>query len=190
MEQEAVWLVVGLGNPGRDYSRTWHNAGARAIERLAEQLGTKLRASRVPALVADTHAGGVRLVLARPTAFMNESGPAVAQVVRWFKVGLAHLIVLHDDIDLAPATLRLKRGGGTAGHHGLDSIVSSLGSRDFYRVRIGVGRTRIPETPGRVLERIPKKEAEALALAEANAAESVLSIIHEGLDRAMNRFNS
>lgn len=149
-----------------------------------------LRASKTRALVADARTDGVHLLIARPTTFMNESGAAVADLIRWFKVIVDRLIIVHDDIDLQSAVLRLKRGGGTAGHHGLDSIVGAIGSRDFYRVRIGVGRTRIPETPDRVIERVPKKEAEELAIAEANAADAVLSIIHEGLDRAMNRFNT
>lgn len=183
------WLAVGLGNPGKQYERTRHNAGARAVELLATGLGVKLRASKQAALVADARTGEVRILLARPTTFMNESGRAVGALIKWFKVPIDQLIVLHDDIDLTTAALRLKKGGGTAGHHGLDSIVSAIGSSGFYRIRIGVGRTRIPETPDRVLESISKQEAEALAAAEAEAAEAVLSIVHEGLDRAMSSFN-
>lgn len=190
VEESAAWLAVGLGNPGGDYEKTRHNAGARAIERLVRDLGVKLRKSKTPALIAEGRSDGTRLLLARPTTFMNESGRAVADLLRWFKVDPGHLIVLHDDIDLQSAVLRLKRGGGTAGHHGLDSIVAAIGTRDFYRIRIGVGRTRIPEIPGRVLERVPKSEAGALEIAEVNAAEGVLMIINEGLERAMNRFNT
>jgi PTH1 family peptidyl-tRNA hydrolase len=185
-----AWLAVGLGNPGKSYERTRHNAGVRAIERLADNLGVKLRASKTRALVGDARTDGAHLLIARPTTFMNESGAAVADLIRWFKVAPDRLIVVHDDIDLKSSVLRLKRGGGTAGHHGLDSIVAAIGTRDFYRVRIGVGRTRIPETPDRVLERVSKKEREDLGVAESNAAEAVLSIIKEGLDRAMNRFNT
>lgn len=149
-----------------------------------------MRASKTRALVADARTDSARLLLARPTTFMNESGAAVADLLRWYKIETVRLIVIHDDIDLKTAALRLKRGGGTAGHHGLDSIVAAIGTKDFYRVRIGVGRTRIPEVPDRVIERVPKKEAEAIAIAEADAADAVLSITHEGLDRAMNRFNT
>lgn len=187
--EEDLWLVVGLGNPGRSYAKTRHNAGARAAERLAENLGVKLRRSKAPAVVADARTDGERLLIARPTTYMNESGRAVAALVRWFKVDPGRLIVLHDDIDLKPATLRLRRGGGTAGHHGLDSIVDAIGSDGFYRVRIGVGRRTIPETPDRVLEKVPSAEAGELAAAEARAAEAVLAIVHDGLERAMNRFN-
>lgn len=186
----ATWLAVGLGNPGDSYHRTRHNAGARAVERLAAQLGVKLRTSKAEALVADVRSDESRILVARPTTWMNESGRAVASLIRWFKVDPGNLIVLHDDIDLKPAALRLKKGGGTAGHHGLESIVAAIGTQDFYRIRIGVGRTRIPETPGRVLEKVGKGEAEVMDVAEAEAADAVLAIINDGLERAMNRYNT
>ncbi|MGH2704348.1 MAG: aminoacyl-tRNA hydrolase [Actinomycetota bacterium] len=185
------WLAVGLGNPGERYERTRHNAGARAVEQLAATLGGRLRPAKGGILIAEARSEGARLVLGRPQSYMNDSGPPVAWACRWHRMDADHLIVLHDDIDLPPATLRLKKGGGTAGHRGLDSIVQALGSKDFYRVRIGVGRPDWPRDPvDWVLERMPKQTREELGATEAEAGDAVLSIIHDGLERAMNRFNT
>ncbi|MGH2706920.1 MAG: aminoacyl-tRNA hydrolase [Actinomycetota bacterium] len=188
---DATWLAVGLGNPGRRYERTRHNAGARAIGRLAESLSCPLRRGRGRALLAETRVNGFRLLLARPTGYMNDSGPAVASLLAWFKLSVENLIIVHDDIDLRSETLRLKRGGGTAGNHGLDSMVEALRTPDFYRVRIGVGRPEGGGDPASwVLKPMASEEADALAVAEGEAAEAVLAIIREGLERAMNRFNT
>lgn len=183
------WLVVGLGNPGRRYERTRHNAGARTVEQLASRFGAKFRKSKA-ALVAEATEGNTRLLLARPTTYMNECGPAVAQMLKWFSLLPEHLIVVYDEVDLPAFTLRLRRGGGTAGHNGLESIVSAIGTPDFYRVRIGVGRPPGRVGPDWVLERIPKKQREEIAITEAEAADGVLAIIHDGLDAAMNKFHS
>jgi PTH1 family peptidyl-tRNA hydrolase len=136
----AAWLVVGLGNPGTRYAGTRHNAGSRAVERLASRLGVKLRRSRTLARAGEVHVEGERLVLACPTTYMNESGPAVAALVRQKGIEPGRLIVVHDEIDLPAGALRVKFGGGTAGHRGVDSVVAALGTKDFHRVRIGVGR--------------------------------------------------
>jgi peptidyl-tRNA hydrolase, PTH1 family len=187
---DAAWMAVGLGNPGRRYERTRHNAGARCVELLAKKLGVKLRRSKTSALVADGMTDGTRLLLARPTTFMNESGPAVANLLRWFSLDVDRLILVYDDIDVKASTLRLKRGGGTAGHNGLESVVKALGSSDFYRVRIGVGRPAGSRDPADwALDKMNKAETEELAVTEAEAADAVLSIVHDGLERAMNRFN-
>jgi len=188
---DPAWLVVGLGNPGRTYEHTRHNAGARAAESLARRLDTTMGRSKFRALLAEGRVDGVALKIARPTTFMNESGQAVAPLARWFKIEPDHMVVIHDEIDLPLGQLRLKMGGGTAGHHGLDSIVGSLGTKDFYRVRIGVGRPgHAGETVNWVLDRLPKDAAESLAIAETEAGDAALSIIQEGLDRAMSRFNT
>jgi peptidyl-tRNA hydrolase, PTH1 family len=187
-----VWLVVGLGNPGERYARTRHNAGARAVRRLAESLGVRMRAWKAPALVGEGRHGDRRVVVAVPTTYMNESGRAVGALRRWFKVPPDRIVVLHDEIDIPAGTLRLKLGGGSAGNHGIDSVVEHLGTKDFYRVRIGVGRpaSSRQEPADWVLEPMSSKAAEEQAQTEARAAESVLELVNFGLDRAMNRFNS
>jgi PTH1 family peptidyl-tRNA hydrolase len=188
---EGAWIGVGLGNPGRRYEKTRHNAGARALTILAKQLGTKLKRSKNSALVGEAKTDGERLILARPLTFMNESGPAVAQVLRWFRLKPNRMIVVYDEIDLSASSLRIKRGGGTAGHNGLESVMKAVGTPDFYRVRIGVGRP-----PGRVdpadwvLQPMSRTEGRELNEVEGRAADAVLSIIHDGIERAMNRFNT
>jgi peptidyl-tRNA hydrolase, PTH1 family len=185
------WLVAGLGNPGRRYEKTRHNAGARAAEQLASSLGLKLKPSKLRALVAETQTEGTRLIIARPHTYMNESGESIHPLTRYYNVEPGHLIVIHDDIDLPVAALKLKFGGSTAGNHGLDSIVDSLKTKDFYRIRIGVGRPPIKdENIDYLLDRMPKSAAAELAPTEESAAEAALSIIHEGLDTAANKFNS
>jgi PTH1 family peptidyl-tRNA hydrolase len=187
-----VWLVVGLGNPGERYARTRHNAGARAVARLAGELGIRLKAWKGPALVGEGRHGDKRVVLAVPTTYMNESGRAVAALKRWYKVPPEQIVVLHDEIDIPAGTLRLKLGGGSAGNHGIDSVVEHLGTKDFHRVRIGVGRpaSSRQEPADWVLEIMSSKAAEELADMEARAADSVLELIDNGLDRAMNKFNT
>jgi PTH1 family peptidyl-tRNA hydrolase len=188
----AAWLVVGLGNPGTRYAGTRHNAGSRALERLASRLGVKLRSSRALARTGDAHLEGQRLVLACPTTYMNESGRAVAALMRQKGIEPGRLIVVHDEIDLPAGALRVKFGGGTAGHHGVDSVVAALGTKDFYRIRIGVGRPMNPfHDPSKfVLEPISKADAPVLVDVEARAAEAVLSLIRSGLEPTMNKFNS
>lgn len=188
----APWLAVGLGNPGTRYGGTRHNAGSRAVERLAAKLGVKLKSNRALARAGDAHTDGVRLILACPSTYMNESGKAVAALVRQKGIDPEHLIVVHDEIDLPAGSLRIKFGGGSAGHHGVDSVVDVLGTKDFYRVRIGVGRPPNPQQePSKfVLEPISRNDAPVLVDVESRAAEAVLSLIHDGLQATMNKFNS
>jgi PTH1 family peptidyl-tRNA hydrolase len=188
----APWLVVGLGNPGTRYAGTRHNAGQRAIERLASELGSRLKSSRTHARVGEVQAEGARLILACPTTYMNESGRAVAALVRQKGIEPEQLIVVHDEIDLPAGALRIKFGGGTAGHRGVDSVVAAIGTRDFYRVRIGVGRPLNPlqEPSNFVLEPISRADAPILIDVEQRAAQAVLWLVREGLQATMNKFNS
>lgn len=165
-EPSGPWLVLGLGNPDAEYGNTRHNAGAMVVERLAERFGVRLKRSRQRAEVAEVRDGDARIVLARPTSYVNESGGPASLLLRYYKVPLERLIVVHDEIDLAAGKLQVRRGGGTAGHNGLKSLVRGLGSPDFARVRVGVGRPdstdpdvvsryvlgRFRESPGEVAE--------------------------------------
>jgi peptidyl-tRNA hydrolase, PTH1 family len=191
-QRRGSWLAVGLGNPGLRYQRSRHNAGRRAIERLAATLGSKLRSSRVPAEVAETKTDGIRLLLARPATYMNDSGRALAALVHYYRIHPEELIVVHDDVDLPVGVLRVKRGGGSAGHHGIDSITEALGTKDFFRIRVGVGRPVTDELvpPDFLLHPMSRREATYLGEAESRAAEAVLALVHEGLERTMNRFNT
>ncbi len=187
----SAWLVVGLGNPGDRYADTRHNIGAWVVERLVERFGARLRKVRFMAL----HAGeptvdGDRVLLARPGAFMNVSGPPVASFVRKRRIDLDHVIVCHDEIDLPFGALKLKRGGSTAGHNGLRSLVGAMGSDDFIRVRLGVGRPPGRQDPADyVLRPFPKAEREEAALLAEEGADAVLTLIREGLAAAQDRHN-
>jgi PTH1 family peptidyl-tRNA hydrolase len=186
---------VGLGNPGPDYATTRHNVGAMVLDVLAERTGSRLSAHRRGrADVAETRLGalpGVRAVLARPRSFMNTSGGPVASLVDYFDVPLEHLVVVHDELDLPFEGLRLKRGGGDNGHNGLRSVRQALGSGDFLRVRVGIGRP-----PGRmdpadfVLRPFSAAEREHLPLVVERAADATQALVLEGLERAQNAYNS
>jgi PTH1 family peptidyl-tRNA hydrolase len=186
----APWLVIGLGNPDDEYGGTRHNAGAMVVARLAERAGAKLKRSRNRAQVAEIRDGDQRVVLARPTSYVNESGGPASLLARWYKTPLERIIVVHDEIDLAAGKLQLRRGGGTAGHNGLKDIVKALGSPEFLRVRIGVGRPPgRKEAAGYVLKPVPKREAEDFAVLLERAADATMDLVHLPLERAQDRHN-
>jgi PTH1 family peptidyl-tRNA hydrolase len=186
-----AWLVAGLGNPGDRYARTRHNLGAMVVDQLARDGGERFRKARfVPVEVAKTTIGGERLWLAKSLRYMNESGPSYASIAKKHDIAPDHVIAVHDEIDLPFATLRLKLGGGTAGHNGLKSLQQSLRTPDFCRVRLGVGRP-----PGRqeaadyVLEPFPKREEADVALLVDRGADAVRSLVAEGFAAAQDRHN-
>jgi PTH1 family peptidyl-tRNA hydrolase len=186
----APWLVVGLGNPDDEYGGTRHNAGAMVVGRLAERAGAKLRRSRHRAQVAEVRDGDQRVVLARPTSYVNESGGPVSLLARWYKTPPERIIVVHDEIDLAPGKLQVRRGGGTAGHNGVKDIVKALGTPDFLRVRIGVGRPPGRKDPADyVLEPVPRRDAEDFAVLLERAADAAMDLVHLPLARAQDRHN-
>ena len=157
-------LVVGLGNPGREFAGTRHNVGFMVVEALADRHGGSLRRSRQEALVAEVRIEGERVALAMPQTFMNESGRSVGQLVRRHGIDdPTHLVVIHDELDLAPGALRLKAGGGLAGHNGLRSITAHLGTQDYLRVRIGIGHPGLKDrVTGHVLGNYAKAEQDDL----------------------------
>src|ERR671915_540202 len=136
------WIVAGLGNPGERYAGTRHNAGALVVERLAERADANFKRHKSGCLVAETDIAGHRVVLARPMSYMNESGRPLRELAAFYKVPPERIVVVHDELDIPFGEVRIKHGGGTAGHNGLGSIVNHLKSRDFVRVRVGVGRPR------------------------------------------------
>jgi peptidyl-tRNA hydrolase, PTH1 family len=186
-----AWLVVGLGNPGERYSATRHNIGARVVERLADRLRARLRKVRfLPLEAAEAGHDSVRLWLVRPQTFMNVSGPPVGSFAKRRKVDPGHVVAIHDEIDLAFGALKVKRGGSTAGHRGLDSLAQGLRSPDFYRVRLGVGRPLGRKDPASyVLEPFAKGEREEAELLVDEGADAVLTLVTEGLAVAKDRHN-
>ena len=186
-----LWLVVGLGNPGERYARTRHNAGARALARLAAELGVRLRAWKGPALVGEGRHGGQRLVLAVPATYMNESGGAVKSLATFYKVDPGRIVAIHDELDIPFGTMRSKLGGGDNGHNGLRSMRSSLGTGDFYRLRVGIGRPPGRQDPADfVLSNYSSVERKELPFQVDTAADAVETLVTEGLERAQQKFNS
>ena len=184
-------LIVGLGNPGREYARTRHNVGEEAVGLLAARLGEKLKLGRDKAMVADARLGTHRVVLAFPTTYMNDSGQAVGALMRRHKIeDPGRLIVVHDELDLPPGVVRVKVGGGLAGNNGLRSITQHLHTQDYVRVRIGIGKPPSKERGAdHVLSRMPKAERELLDVAVQMAADAVEAIVERGPDAAMATFN-
>jgi PTH1 family peptidyl-tRNA hydrolase len=185
-------LVVGLGNRGKRYARTRHNVGQESVELLAERCNARLKVGKQHALVAETSLAGSAVVLAVPTTYMNDSGEAVGPLCKKYKVDdLTRLIVVHDELDLEPGVLRVKVGGGLAGHNGLRSISAHLKTDDYVRVRIGVGKPRSKEAGAdHVLSRIPSTERTLLDECVVRAADAVEAIIRDGALSAMTAFNT
>lgn len=186
------WLVVGLGNPEAEYGGTRHNLGADAVRLLVTRAGSSLRTNkRVRCEVAEVTLAGVRFVAAVPMVYMNLSGGPTRAAASWYRVPPERIVVCHDDLDLEVGAIRVKRGGGNAGHNGLDDVDRALGTRDYLRVRIGIGRP-----PGRsagrdhVLRRPSAAEREVLDVALEHAADAVASLVTDGLAATQNRYNA
>jgi PTH1 family peptidyl-tRNA hydrolase len=186
----APWLVIGLGNPGPEYAKSRHNLGARVVTLLAERFGERLKKSRNRAQVAEVRDGPERLVLARPDGYMNESGGPASLLARYYKVPVDRIVIVYDDIDLPEGKLQVRRSGGTAGHNGIKDVVKALGSPDFYRVRLGVGRPPGRQDPADyVLAPIPKRLAEDLGVLVERGADAAMDVVRLGLAEAQNRNN-
>lgn len=185
------WLVAGLGNPGERYANTRHNIGAMVVERLVDRLGARLRKVRLLALhAAEARFEDTPLLLCVPGTFMNVCGPPIASFARKRGVPPERIVAGHDEIDLAFGALRIKRGGSTAGHHGLDSMVQAFRSADFYRVRLGIGRPAGRwENVDFLLEPFAKAERPEVELLVEEAADAVLSLVSHGLSLTQGRYN-
>ena len=185
------WLIVGLGNPGKDYERTRHNAGFRCLDLLAENLGCKVDKLKFQGLYAQTTYNGRKLFLLKPQTYMNLSGRSVLQLSAYFNIPPQRIIVLFDDISLPPGRLRIRADGSAGGHNGIKSIIQEVGSQEFPRVKIGVGAKPHPDfdLADWVLSAFSSLEEKALAVSLENSAKAALCIIDHGVPEAANRFN-
>src|SRR5512135_3632445 len=183
-------IIVGLGNPGKKYERTRHNAGFLAVDALARSLRFDLSQEKYHALVGKGNIGREEVLLAKPQTYMNESGRSVGSIIRYTTAAVSDLIVVHDELDLPPGTVRVKSGGGHGGHNGLRSIIDHLGTPEFIRVRVGVGRP-LPgsDAADHVLSPFSQEERTNAEASFERAAEAVTAIIVNGLTKAMNDFN-
>ena len=189
-----MWLVVGLGNPGKKYERTRHNVGQEAVAEFARRHGGTLKEGRDKSLVAEFRIEDEVVVAAVPLTFMNDSGIAVRALTKRHNLKpdafASRLVVVHDELDLAPGSVRVKSGGGLAGHNGLRSITSHLSTQDYLRVRIGVGKPPSAELGAdHVLRKVPPAERALLDEAQNRAADAIESLIEKGLAATMNVFN-
>jgi PTH1 family peptidyl-tRNA hydrolase len=198
MDPMTPWLIVGLGNPGPSYSSHRHNVGAMVVDELAARTGASLRSHKARATAAEVRLGllpggapGPRAVLAKPLSYMNESGGPVASLMSFYKIPVENLIVIHDELDLPFADVRLKLGGGEGGHNGLRSITRSVGTRDYLRVRVGIGRP-----PGRmdpsdyVLRDFAGPERSEVPLLISDGADATEHLVAEGLVAAQQHWHS
>ncbi|HEX3300595.1 MAG TPA: aminoacyl-tRNA hydrolase [Actinomycetota bacterium] len=186
-----AWLVAGLGNPGDEYARTRHNAGRLALDDLAQRHGARLRKVRFQAAEADdVRIGRETVWLVASTRFMNDAGPTYASLARKHGIEPAHVVALHDEIEIPADELMVKFGGGSAGHNGIKSLAQALGSQAFFRVRIGVGRPPGRQDPADfVLQRVATSAWDDFAVSIARAADAVECLLSEGLEPAQQRFN-
>ena len=189
---EAPWLIVGLGNPGPQYETTRHNIGAMCADVLADRISSKFsKSSKLRSDVAEGRFGQTRVVVAKPHSYMNESGGPTKSLINYYKVPLEQLVVLHDELDIDFATQRYKLGGGDNGHNGLKSIRSALGSGDFLRVRLGIGRPPGRQDPADfVLKPFSGTERKELGDFFELAADGIETLVTQGLAQAQNGFNS
>jgi len=185
-------LVVGLGNPGSEYEHTRHNLGFRVIDLLADRLGARLKAVKgMRARAAEARDGDHRIVLAQPTTFMNESGGAVRELARYYKVDPEDIVVVHDELDLPVAQVKVKRGGGDAGHNGLKDITKALGTPEYARVRIGIGKPAgRKQGVDHVLAGFGKKDQELIDVAVEQAADAALTVVNAGIGAAQQKFHA
>ena len=185
------WLIVGLGNPGREYEKTRHNAGFRCIDRIAEELSVKIDKLKYQGLYCQTNYNGGKLFLLKPQTYMNLSGRSVLQLSAYFNIPPQRIIVLFDDISLEPGRLRIRANGSAGGHNGIKSIIQEVGSQEFPRVKIGVGAKPNPnfDLADWVLSTFSANEEKALSVALDNGAKAALAIIDHGVPEAANRFN-
>ena len=186
-----AWLIVGLGNPGKEYEHSRHNCGFRALDILAGKLNAKVDKLKFQGLYTQTTYNGIKLYLLKPQTYMNLSGKSVVQLSAFFKIPPQRIIVLFDDISLAPGRLRVRAEGSAGGHNGIKSIIQELGSQDFPRVKIGVGAKPNPDydLADWVLGSFSALDEKAMAVSLENAGQAALAVIDKGVPEAANRFN-
>lgn len=189
-EANETYLIVGLGNPGKEYRNNRHNIGFMLLDKLAERLGSTFSRLQYKALITDGRHQGSKIILAKPQTYMNLSGQSVSALVSFYKITQTNILIAFDDVDLPFQTIRLKPSGGSSGQKGMKSIIQQLGTEEFPRLRLGVGRPpgRM-STPSYVLQNFSKADAEDLEIFLERAADAAFLFVTEGIEPAMTRYN-
>ncbi len=185
-----MYLIVGLGNPEADYSSTRHNMGFNTINKIAKQYGIEITKNKFKGLYGIGEIEGEKVILLKPQTYMNLSGESIKEIIQFYKIGIEQLIVIYDDIDIAPGIIKIRKAGGPGTHNGMKSVVNELGTQNFKRVRVGIG---MPENKQNLIEyvigAIAEEDKEKLEKGTDLAKEAVIEIIKNGIDKAMNQFN-
>lgn len=190
MSRNKLYLIAGLGNPGNDYKNTRHNAGFKVIDLISEAFSIVLNKKKYDNVFGSGNINGINVILAKPVGYMNRSGPPVQKLVNFYKIASDSLLVIHDDIDLAPGRIKIKMKGGHGGHKGVKSLVSTFGGGDFMRIRIGVGRPLSTQNLiSHVLGSFSLSETETMDKVMLTARDAAVLIICNGINEAMNKFN-
>ena len=184
-----MYVIAGLGNPGKEYEKTRHNMGFLVLDILADENGIPVTKKKHNALTGKGTIAGRQVLLVKPLTYMNDSGRSLGEIVRYYDVDPEKLIVIYDDMDMEPGTIRIRKKGSAGSHNGMRSIISHLGDGDFPRVRVGIGRPAYDDWKDYVLNRIPGDEEKTINEGVKKAADAVTSILRNGIDRAMNEFN-
>lgn len=184
-----MFVIAGLGNPGKKYENTRHNMGFLVLDRLAEKNNIKVNKIKHKSLVGDGFISGHKVLLVKPQTYMNLSGEAIGEIVNYYDVAMEELIVIYDDFDIETGSFRIRKKGSAGSHNGMKSIIQHLGSKDFPRVRIGIGASGDRDWKDFVLGKVGKDDAEAISRAIEKAADSIMCILEKGIDKAMNEYN-
>ncbi|MBM6840860.1 aminoacyl-tRNA hydrolase [[Clostridium] spiroforme] len=182
-------LIVGLGNPGKEYEKTRHNTGFMVLDRLAEKLNTEIEQNKFNGLYAKIKYKGEDVILLKPQTFMNLSGESVRKIMDFFKIGLEDIVVVYDDMDMPTGKLRLRQNGSAGGHNGIKNIILHTGSQNFCRIRVGIGRHPYMKVVDYVLSRFTSEESSAITKGIEEASDAVIDILDHGFVHAMNKYN-
>ena len=186
---EGMYVIAGLGNPGRSYEKTRHNMGFQVIDRIAEKHGISVKRLKHQALIGDGRIAGQKVLLVKPQTYMNNSGQSLGQIIRYYDVEPDHLIVIYDDMDLPTGSIRIRKKGGPGSHNGMKSVVAHVQTQEFPRIRVGIGASGGEDWKDFVLDEISKKDQQLLSGSLDRAAEAACAILSEGIDIAMNQWN-
>ena len=184
-----MFVVAGLGNPGRKYEKTRHNMGFWAVDRLAEKNDIKIKKIKHKALIGDGIISGEKVLLVKPQTYMNLSGESLREIVDYYNVDLSRLLVIYDDFDIEAGSLRIRKKGSAGSHNGMKSIINQLGSQDFPRIRVGIGSGKKDDLISYVIGGVTKGEKELLEDSLTRAADAAACIVEKGIEKAMNEYN-